>query len=440
MDHYDEIASFIVDTKPHRLPPEVVELAKSVLLDTLGCALGGLESPVGKASIRYSQVYFPGNEATIWGTRLRASALGAALSNSYLANALDADDGHREARGHPGGVIVPVALVLAEKKGCSGLTLLEAIAVGYEAGIRCGMAANSDRNLYFGSAYWGCFGAAAAASYLLNLTKKQALNALGITEMQAPSSLLMGWVRRNEVPMIKEGMGWGALTGIASAYMAREGFTGTFTLFDLPHCKTVLAGLNEFSQFQRIYQKPHAGCRWTHGAIDAALRLKKAHQLSELNIASITVKTFSEALDLKAPVVTTIEQAEYSVPYLVALAFIFGQVGPEEICSNLHNEKVIELARKVHLVEDKQFTSLFPGRTYCQMEVQTKQNEVFLTPPMQPLGDYDRPLGREQLENKFRLFSQSALEDETIDKLVETIKGIDKLPDVRRLVNMCVCG
>ena len=85
---------------------------------------------------------------------------------------------------------------------------------------------------YHGSAMGSTFGVAATAGRLMGLSSDEIVNAMGIAEMQSPNCMLMGWVQACDVPMIKEGMGWSAATGLMSAYMAQSGITGTLTIFD----------------------------------------------------------------------------------------------------------------------------------------------------------------------------------------------------------------
>jgi hypothetical protein len=54
---------------------------------------------------------------------------------------LELDDVHRGSMFHPGAVVIPAVFALGEKMRVSGLDLLTAIVVGYEAGVRIGEAA-----------------------------------------------------------------------------------------------------------------------------------------------------------------------------------------------------------------------------------------------------------------------------------------------------------
>jgi 2-methylcitrate dehydratase PrpD len=62
----------------------------------------------------------------------------ATFCNAFMIRVLDLDDGHREAMGHPAGVVVSAALAIGENIGASGAEVINAIVVGYEVYARIG--------------------------------------------------------------------------------------------------------------------------------------------------------------------------------------------------------------------------------------------------------------------------------------------------------------
>jgi 2-methylcitrate dehydratase PrpD len=181
-----KIIEFLTDCKLETLPASTVHEAKRALLDTLGCMIAGLDTPLGRKLVRLSGRFTDSRGATVLGGRKQVMHLFAAMCNGFMANAHDADDGHRMSRLHAGGIIIPTVLAAAEEKDCDGGKLIEAIVIGYELGLRAGMA-STDGDIYYGSAYGSTFGAAAAAGWILGLYNKQIVNAMGISEMYAPN-------------------------------------------------------------------------------------------------------------------------------------------------------------------------------------------------------------------------------------------------------------
>lgn len=225
------IVNFLDGFSLSGLAPSVLNEARRAVLDTLGCMIAGIDTPVC-VNLRKLAVRFTDKQGVnVLGLEQPIAPFMAAMCNSYMANAHDADDGHRRSRLHAGSIIIPTALAAGEENGSTGKTFFEAVISGFELGYRAGMAITA-RDTYYGSAMGSTFGAAVAAGRLMGLSPDQIINAMGIAEMQAPNCMLMGWIKARKVPMIKEGMGWSAASGLMSAYMARTGITGTLTIFN----------------------------------------------------------------------------------------------------------------------------------------------------------------------------------------------------------------
>ena len=104
-------------------------------------------------------------EATVWGSGLKVPVLAASQANAVQGHAIDMDDGHRFANGHPGVVTIPAGVAIAEKNDLTGRELIEAVVAGYEVLIRLGTAANPDLLLrgFHTTAAIGTFASASVA-------------------------------------------------------------------------------------------------------------------------------------------------------------------------------------------------------------------------------------------------------------------------------------
>ena len=115
-----------------------------------------------------------------------------ALANGASGHAFELDDVHEEAINHPGAVVIPAALALAEDLNCSGRDLLEAIVIGYEAMGRAGIAVGPTSHMLAGfhpTSMSGVFGAAAAAGRLLNFGATELNHAFGIASSLASGTM-----------------------------------------------------------------------------------------------------------------------------------------------------------------------------------------------------------------------------------------------------------
>ncbi len=234
MSTADAIARFVADTPFEAIPPGALARARSCLVDTLGAALGGSRLRAGRIAVALVEAEAGAGVATVLTARRKAAISQAAFANAVLASALDVDDGHYGAVGHPGAPVIPPALATAEARRRSGRELLGAVVVGYEIAIRAGEVLNARVGVRsYGSGTPGAYGAAAAVARLLGLDAGRTAHALGIARCHLPVSTV--WDSVPYGAMVKESIGWGAITGTVAALLAEQGFTGPETVLDEPH-------------------------------------------------------------------------------------------------------------------------------------------------------------------------------------------------------------
>ncbi len=176
------IADFVVGLRYDVLSPHLVQRTKDHILDQLGIQIGVSTKPWLKIAVDYvrSQANHP--EASIAGTPGKVSAENAAFTNGAFGHGFEMDDVYAPALAHPGPVVVSAALSVAERDGCSGKALIEAVVAGYEVMGRCGYAL-SPSQLYRGfhpTSAAGPLGAVAAAGKLTRLDADTLVHALAI--------------------------------------------------------------------------------------------------------------------------------------------------------------------------------------------------------------------------------------------------------------------
>src|SRR5262245_58268057 len=110
-----ELAAYIAGALKKPLPEAVAEKTKHHILDTIAAMISGAKLPPGKMAIAYAKKLREVGEATVAGSRVRASAVHAAFANGMLAHADETDDSHAPALMHPGCAIVAAALAVAER-------------------------------------------------------------------------------------------------------------------------------------------------------------------------------------------------------------------------------------------------------------------------------------------------------------------------------------
>jgi 2-methylcitrate dehydratase PrpD len=188
-------------------------------------------------------------------------------------------------------------------------------------------------------------------------------------------------------------------------------------------------------EMQRQYFKPHAICRWAQPAVEAALRLREQANLDANSISTIEVRTFHEATRLAVRAPATTEEAQYSLPFAVAVALVHGNVDPEWLMgSALQDLNVLRLARLVELREDPGLSRQFPQRRLARIRIETRAGARFELDGVEPRWEEDSPPTDEELIAKFRRLTQF-LPEPVQTELLGTILDCQNLSDATVLAD-----
>jgi 2-methylcitrate dehydratase PrpD len=387
----EKIIDFLNGFSLENLPSDVVNEAKRAVLDTLGCMIAGIDTPLGKNLRELAKRYTDKQGVKVLGLKPTVTPIMAAMCNGYMANAHDADDGHRRSRLHAGGIIIPTALAAGEENRSTGRAFLESVIIGFELGHRAGMATTA-MDTYYGSAMGGTFGAA-AAGWLMRLSPDLIVNAMGIAEMHAPNCMLMGWIKARKPPMVKEGMGWSAASGLMSAYMSQSGITGALTLYNGKEEISEIDKMGREWETQRRYYKLYPGCRWTQAPLQTLQALMSEHDVCDKDAKEIKVRIMTNASNLDNPAPENMEEAQYSIPFVLAATLVDGEFGPEQMrMEKLTNPAILELAKKVKVEAEPEFDKVYPRQIRCEVLFLTEKGEILLQPPKRLKGTMIFPL------------------------------------------------
>lgn len=304
------LLDWVAQTRFEDLPDQVIHESRRVLLDSLGCGVGGAFTDMARISLAYASADPGVGEASLLADRVRTRAENAAYANGVLMNALDFC-----AIGPPPGHIAPTvvaaALAVGERVDASGSALLCAIAQGHEVAGRVGgsltglRAADPDDPLHLMPPVFGygaaVLGAVTAAALLAGLDRERLGHAFGIAAHNTPVPSLRKWAENWRAWMNKyTNMGWMAKTAVAAARLAEGGFTGDDTVLDGDYgfgrffgaqgCAwdRITAGLGEY--WQPIGYKPWPTCRFINPVLDVLAGLLDRERLGPDDIESIVAR------------------------------------------------------------------------------------------------------------------------------------------------------
>ena len=255
MNETRHLAQFVHETHYDDLPSEVVEACRVFLLDNLASAVVGASTPWAQMVQSLAEENGSQGKCSILGTPKTASMPYAALANGTAIAGFETDQAYYPGSCHPGAVVLPALLGVAQTHPIDGKRFLESFALAYEAVCRIGRAAGrsvEDKAGFHGPGTNGPFGSAMTAGKALGLKVESLVNALGIAGSHGAG--IMEFAR--EGAMTKRlHLGRAAQTGLESALLAQKGFTGP---------TTVLEGdrgfLNVYSPHPRPLP-PHSGPR-----------------------------------------------------------------------------------------------------------------------------------------------------------------------------------
>jgi 2-methylcitrate dehydratase PrpD len=374
----EQVTEFAADLRWSDVPPPVRRHVALLLLDCASVIEAGREAPATRIAADHASEAHGGDAATALYDGRRLSVPGAAWANGVLANVLDYDDGHRITKGHPGAMVIPAVLAVAEHVEASAEAFLEAVLVGYEVAIRAGILLHEREAQYHASAAWGSLGIAVASARLLGLAPAALRHAVGIAEYHAPIALMPRAV--GDPAMTKDTCGWGGLIGTTSAMLAARGFTGLDSEFMLTETEL---GLGERWELLELYLKPYPCCRWSQPGVDAALRLRP----DPAQIESVVVRTFAAADLLSRRRPENTEEMQYSLVWPVATALAHGRFGVDEVLGGFGDPLVARLAERIRVEVDPGLTAAFPARRLTEVAVTTRDGRTVRSGAIEAEGE-----------------------------------------------------
>ena len=447
----EKFAEFCKQLKYDDLSPEVIKRTKLLILDTVGIIIRARHDAESTSSLvsAIDKLEMSNGSCQVFSDKKTYSPSAAALLNGTLAHSLDFDDTHAEASLHSSAPILSAALAAAQMNKSSGQELIAACVVGYEVQIRLGLAGGSSAHYKKGfhpSATCGIFGAAAAAGYLMGLTKEQYISAFGIALSQSAGSMQFltdgAWTKRSHV-------GQAAQNGLSCAIMAGEGFKGPSKAFEGQwgylhsyasggDVKKAMNGLGEKFETLNLGVKPYPSCRYSHAAIDGLIELKKELKFSSDDLDDIDIGLSETALNIIGyPLMDkqhpkSIVDGQFSMPFCAAVTVKSGGLQWDDYKNHLNNKDTLSLCNKVKVSPDEDAEKCCPEYMSAKVKVVVKgeKYEKFVKIPK---GEPENFMEDAEFISKFKGLTEPYLSKQRVDQLTDLMLKIDQANNVNSI-------
>jgi 2-methylcitrate dehydratase len=437
------LARFVERARFEDISDAAMEQLKIRVLDTLGVAIGALDaSPI--AAIRKLTAELGGRPlSTLIGGGKTASDR-AAFFNGALSRYLDFMDSYL-AKGetcHPSDNLGAV-LAATEMRGGSGADFLTALAVAYQVHTRLSDLAPV-RDKGFDHTTQGAYAAAAGVAKALALSPDQIANAVAISGT-ANNALR---VTRTGALSQWKGLAYPntAMAATHAALLAAHGITGPPAVFEgNKGFMETIAGRFEIDwpneDLERVrltILKKHNAEIHAQSALDAALDIRARPRFAVDAVRSVRLKTFAVAYQIigggeegDKRIVRTKEEADHSLPYMLAVALIDGEVEPEQyVPGRIAAPDVQQLLRKVTVTPDAALSARFPQEMPAELEVELADGTIFSARREDYYGFHTNPFDWTAARAKFDRVSRAFISAAERDAIANVIASLDERPVV----------
>jgi 2-methylcitrate dehydratase PrpD len=444
-----DLLAFVHGLSLDDLPVDVVDGARTCLLDALGCGLFGSGQVWSQILADEMAAEGSSGHSTVIGWQQQLSAPAAALCNGTAIHGFELDDLIAESITHPAACVIPAAIAAGEAVDASGARLLEAIVAGYEVMHRAGLALGVEpaKRGFHTTSLVAPLACAVAASKVMELSLDQLLSAVGLA--CSASSGIKSFAAGHGGGMVKRlHLGRSAEAGVRMAQLASRGFLGPpfaidsrFGLLDVfggagAQPEKLNRNLGFAWAVREVWFKVYPICGWIQSVVQLAVQLRGTRPLAPNDIRAVQVGVSRYAAQNNgepAPVDTM--GAQYSIPYCTAVALIGDPRDPAWFRPDAVKDPVTrQLASKVEIVIDPAVEAVYPAQFGASVKLMLADGSTSLRTVMDCHGTPSDPCTSTERLDKFRLLAGARLPAAAVTGLARLVDGIATV-SVRELTN-----
>jgi len=433
------------------LPQEVIRRTKHIVMDTVGCALGGAESPPAKIARAAASEITSASPSTVLISGQKTSPDLAAFANGVMIRYLDFNDTYAGSPTcHPSDLLAPVLAVVDARNG-SGRDVILGTVLGYE--VLCGLidAGAKERGHSWDQSTYGVIAAAVLAAKLFGHTKEQMANAISLA---VSSHISLEQIRRGQISHWKGcALANASRNAVFCAMLAAKGMTGPEEVFEgkagFLNSTGIRFEIRPFADSADTYRIMKARLKafpsgyFSQSAIEAILNLRP--QIPDLDdVKEIRLQTFPAGYEVMGSGEAnwqpeTRESADHSLPFVMAVALMEGIVETRHYDELYYKRSDVRaLMQKIKVRIGDEPVAAWPELPLNIVDVETKSGKVLSTKVAYHLGHFKRFMTDEEQERKFRPLAEPLLPGRQIDDLLACLRRLDEVDEISELISLTV--
>jgi 2-methylcitrate dehydratase len=436
----DGIARFALRTKYDDLTAERRERLKVSILDAVACAINALGAPPVEACRALAdELGGPGGRCTLVGGG-RANPVYAAFYNTALIRYVDFMDSYLARGGlcHPSDNTAAI-LAAGEHADLSGKDFLTALAVAYQ--VEAQLTASVPFMVHgFDLTTQLSYSLAAGLSKALGLDEQNTAAAIGICGDFIPLLVARTTPISQWKGLSSSQLALGCFHGVL---LASRGVTGPRYVVEGTHGLAQALGEQiridwdrvKLDAFDRLALKSYNTAVPGQASIHCMLELRKAHAIDPAQVESIENDAFQDAYDFMGggrfgpkTDVHTKEEADHSLPYLLAVALLDGSVQPAQLApERIAKPDVQKLLRKVKVRPDEGFTTRYPGETPSRVTVRLMNGQSYTHEVNDYPGFATRPFTWDEIVAKLDNLAADCADEALRKEIAAAVRSLESI-------------
>jgi 2-methylcitrate dehydratase PrpD len=438
----EKLSRFVYDLKWSDIPKEVIQKAKTVLLNGISIGIANYNLPNPKAARELIRRYEPGNDATLIGEDQKVSLMGAAFANGALFHARGQEDTHGTS--HLGTMVIPSVLAVSEYAGTSGKDFLLSVIIGYEIAAALGkeLTALSTARGFRASSIYGILGVASGVSKILGYRADQIKDSLAMAAAFAGGTTETFYGGGNEW-VFENGMA--ARNGMMAAFLPQYGMVGVRGSLDgvAGFCQAfagtrenldrITAGLGKTYEILNVTFKPYPSCAFNQTPITAMFNLITKYNIQPEEVERIEIHM--NPYEANYPGIKHTGPVYNAVQCAMSPAFAMGVilVDRKHYYSDIFrfdDPNILSLCKKTTVIDDKAVAPLG-----CRLSVWLRNGKELVE-----VMDITPEIYFFDMEKVIRVIegvhNEMKVPPSITRGLIEEIKGVETWSNVKNLIQL----